>query len=53
MSVVSVTAGTAGTDVVYEIGTTARSRPWAGGPRAHATKVTSARVTGRRAVHGP
>ncbi|MFG2336195.1 hypothetical protein [Streptomyces yangpuensis] len=48
----SVTAGAAGTGVASEIGTTARSRPWAGGRRAHGTKADSARITGRRAVHG-
>ncbi|MFE1825391.1 hypothetical protein [Streptomyces yangpuensis] len=48
----SVTAGAAGTRAASEIGTTARSRPWAGGPRTHGRRATSARTTGRRAVHG-
>lgn len=32
--------------------TTARSHPWAGGPRDHWMKLTPARITGRRVVHG-
>ncbi|MCM9077431.1 MULTISPECIES: helix-turn-helix domain-containing protein [Streptomyces] len=30
---------------------TARSQPWAGGPRTHWMKLTSVRLTGRRVVH--
>ncbi|MEU7607064.1 pyridoxamine 5'-phosphate oxidase family protein [Streptomyces sp. NPDC041003] len=31
--------------------TTARSQPWAGGPRTHWMKLTPVRLTGRRVAH--
>ncbi|GHI69988.1 helix-turn-helix domain-containing protein [Streptomyces nojiriensis] len=36
---------------LHRLGTTARSQPWAGGPRDHWMKLTPARITGRRVVH--
>lgn len=36
---------------IQHLNTTARSEPWAGGPRTHWMKLTPARITGRRVVH--
>ncbi|MFD6912601.1 helix-turn-helix domain-containing protein [Streptomyces virginiae] len=36
---------------IRHLDTTARSRPWAGGPRNHWMRLTPARITGRRVVH--
>ncbi|MGW6691954.1 helix-turn-helix domain-containing protein [Streptomyces sp. NPDC054961] len=37
---------------IDHLNATARSQPWAGGPRGHWMKLTPARITGRRVVHG-
>ncbi|MFE3579331.1 helix-turn-helix domain-containing protein [Streptomyces vinaceus] len=36
---------------IHRLNTTARSHPWAGGPRDHWMKLTPVRITGRRVVH--
>ncbi|MEV7612759.1 pyridoxamine 5'-phosphate oxidase family protein [Streptomyces sp. NPDC089799] len=36
---------------IRHLAATARSQPWAGGPRTHWMKLTPARITGRRVVH--
>ncbi|MFI8260912.1 MULTISPECIES: helix-turn-helix domain-containing protein [unclassified Streptomyces] len=36
---------------IHHLDSTARSQPWAGGPRGHWMKLTPARITGRRVVH--
>ncbi|MFD7835044.1 helix-turn-helix domain-containing protein [Streptomyces sp. NPDC059761] len=38
-------------DEIHHLNATARSQPWAGGPRSHWMKLTPARITGRRVVH--
>ncbi|MFD9366605.1 helix-turn-helix domain-containing protein [Streptomyces sp. NPDC060020] len=38
-------------DEIHHLNTTARSQPWAGGPRSHWMKLTPTRITGRRVVH--
>ncbi|MFJ8165828.1 helix-turn-helix domain-containing protein [Streptomyces sp. NPDC096136] len=37
---------------IRHLAATARSQPWAGGPRSHWMKITPARLTGRRVTHG-
>ncbi|PWK65186.1 hypothetical protein BCL76_113173 [Streptomyces sp. CG 926] len=39
------------TDEVQHLTATARSQPWAGGPRTHWMKLTPLRLTGRRVSH--
>ncbi|WP_301364456.1 helix-turn-helix domain-containing protein [Streptomyces xanthophaeus] len=36
---------------IHRLNTTARSEPWAGGPRSHWMKLARVRITGRRVVH--
>ncbi|MFE6834022.1 helix-turn-helix domain-containing protein [Streptomyces sp. NPDC057705] len=52
-SVLAVGALAAVTDPheIHRLDTTARSQPWAGGPRNHWMKLTPVRITGRRVVH--
>ncbi|TDU79736.1 pyridoxamine 5'-phosphate oxidase family protein [Streptomyces sp. KS 21] len=38
-------------DETHHLNTTARSQPWAGGPRSHWMKLTPTRITGRHVVH--
>ncbi len=38
---------------IQHLTATARSQPWAGGPRTHWLKLTPARLTGRRVAHEP
>ncbi|MFI8500029.1 helix-turn-helix domain-containing protein [Streptomyces sp. NPDC085524] len=36
---------------IHHLTATARSQPWAGGPRTHWMKITPIRLTGRRVIH--
>ncbi|GLX16610.1 hypothetical protein Slala02_10500 [Streptomyces lavendulae subsp. lavendulae] len=44
-------AAVTGPHEIHHLNTTARSHPWAGGPRDHWMKLTPVRITGRRLVH--